>query len=517
MPAWVNLFRKDDLPPTIIMDSRDGAAVKTVEQDAKGVSTVTISFTLDYPYGGFPQDMVVRFFPTYDQKRPFVSMTWLTPDGRQLDLGSFAVVTGQRYVATQHIPDKYLSAEVRKKQSLRGRGGLPAAAILFADPAAAEPVPLKGTYTLRLDGLTFEAGGDLDAEVVFDGQVYGLAGTDDVRRDLLVGLLWGMPVALAFGLMGAVATSLASMIIAAVGSWFGGWVDDLVQRVTEINMILPALPIAITVYYVYSKSIWVILGVMVLLSIFGSAVKNYRAIFVQVKEAPYVEAAQAYGASNGRIILRYLVPRIMPLLIPQLVILIPTYVFFEATLAYLGRERPAYPDLGQDRLRCDHQRRLRGILLLGAGADRPDDADRPGLCHGRLCPGQHTEPPTAQPLTAPLDLAGFSPAPVRAGSSGKSVRPAEAQTALYSCWAVRYVSGTPHSRCQRFLRPAGPEPGLERPNRGPVTEAGSQAGFSASRYPLLRPPGSGRPWAVPEVARTRFQRADLPCVLVHEA
>jgi peptide/nickel transport system permease protein len=336
MPAWVNLFRKDDLPPTIIMDSRSGTGLKTVEQDAKGVSTVTISFTLDYQYGGFPQDMVVRFFPKYDNKRPFVSMTWLTPDGRRLDLGSFSVVTGQRYIATQHIPDKYLSEEVRKKQSLRGRGGLPAAAILFADPAAAEPVPLKGTYTLRLDGLTFEAGGDMDAEVVFDGQVYGLAGTDDARRDLLVGLLWGMPIALAFGLIGAVATSLASMVFAAVGSWLGGWVDDLVQRVTEINMILPSLPIAITVYYVYSKSIWAILGVMVLLSIFGSAVKNYRAIFVQVKEAPYVEAAQAYGASNGRIILRYLVPRIMPLLIPQLVILIPTYVFFEATLAYLG-------------------------------------------------------------------------------------------------------------------------------------------------------------------------------------
>jgi len=300
------------------------------------VSTVTISFTLDYQYGGFPQEMIVRFFPEYDQKRPFVSLTWLTPDSRQLDLGSFSVVTSQRYVASQDIPDKYLSVTVRQEKPLRGRGGVPAAAILFADPAAAELLPLKGTYTLRLKGFTFEAGADLDAELVLDGQVYGLAGTDDARRDLLTGLLWGMPVALAFGLLGAVATSLASMIVAAVGSWFGGWVDDLVQRITEVNMILPALPIAITVYYVYSKSIWAILGVMVLLSIFGSAVKNYRAIFVQVKEAPYVEAAQAYGASNVRIILRYLVPRIMPLLIPQLVILIPTYVFFEATLAFLG-------------------------------------------------------------------------------------------------------------------------------------------------------------------------------------
>ncbi len=347
MPAWVNLFRKDDLPPTIIMDSQDGAGDKIVEQDAKGLSTVTISFTLDYPYGGFPQEMTVRFSPKYDKKRPFVSLTWLTPDGRQFDLGRFAVVTSQRYVASQDIPDKYLSDEVRKTQPLRGRGGLPAAAILFADPAAAEPVPLKGTYTLRIDGLTFEAGSDLDAEFVLDGQVYGLAGTDDARRDLLVGLLWGMPVALAFGLLGAFATSIVSMIIAAVGSWFGGWVDGLVQRITEVNMILPALPIAITVYYIYSKSIWVILGVMVLLSIFGSAVKNYRAIFVQVKEAPYVEAAQAYGASNSRIILRYLVPRIAPLLIPQLVILIPTYVFFEATLAFLGVSDLRLPTWGK--------------------------------------------------------------------------------------------------------------------------------------------------------------------------
>jgi len=347
MPAWVNLFRKDDLPPMIIMDSLEGMGTKIVEQDAKGVSTVTISFTLDYPYGGFPQEMSIRFFPRFDKKRPFVSLTWLTPDGRQFELGSFSVVTGQRYTASQDIPAKYVAEGTREGQHMRGRGGLPAAAILFADLAATEPAVLTGTYTLRIDGLTFEAGSDLDAELVLDGQVYGLAGTDNARRDLRIGLLWGMPVALAFGFLGAVVTSVASMIIAAVGTWLGGWVDGLVQRITEINMILPALPIAITIYYVYSKSIWVILGVMVLLSIFGSAVKNYRAIFVQVKEAPYIEAARAYGASNSRIILRYLVPRIMPLLIPQLVILIPTYVFFEATLAFLGVSDLRLPTWGK--------------------------------------------------------------------------------------------------------------------------------------------------------------------------
>jgi peptide/nickel transport system permease protein len=91
----------------------------------------------------------------------------------------------------------------------------------------------------------------------------------------------------------------------------------------------------------------VILGVIVVLSVFGSGVKNYRAAFLQVKEAPYVEAARAYGAGSWRIVRTYLVPRIMPLMIPQLVILIPTYVFFEATLAYLQISDPYLPTWGK--------------------------------------------------------------------------------------------------------------------------------------------------------------------------
>jgi len=112
-------------------------------------------------------------------------------------------------------------------------------------------------------------------------------------------------------------------------------------------MILPVLPIAIMVYMLFSKSIWVILGVLVLLSIFGSVIKTYRSVFLQVKQAPYMEAAQAYGASNWRMILHYLVPRILPVLIPQLVIMVPVFVFYEATLAFLGVSDPYLPTWGK--------------------------------------------------------------------------------------------------------------------------------------------------------------------------
>jgi peptide/nickel transport system permease protein len=137
------------------------------------------------------------------------------------------------------------------------------------------------------------------------------------------------------------------MTLAAVSVWFGGRVDGLIQRLTDLNMIMPMIPIVILVYIMYSKSIWAILGVVVALSIFGSAVKNYRSAFLQLKEAPYIEAGLAYGASGWRIISRYLVPRILPMMVPQMAILVPSYVFLEATLAFLGVFDPVLPTWGK--------------------------------------------------------------------------------------------------------------------------------------------------------------------------
>ena len=366
-PAWVNLFRRKDLPTTLVLDSRagqvppEGATVsKTTHVVSEEMTGVTISFVFDYQYEGLPQDLAVYYTSKYEEKVPFVSQTWLTPDGREIELESSAVPSVFTYLAST-------DTRLQRRNALWGEGGETTQA-LFVDPedapaaqsaaaedpatvedpaAEVEPVAIKGTYELRIDGFVFEEDSDLEAEFVLYGKVFGLAGTDHARRDLMVALLWGAPVALAFGLLGAVFTSLLTMTIAATGVWYGGWVDALIQRITEVDMILPALPLAMTVYLVYAKSIWLILGVMVLLSIFGMSLKNYRAMFLQVKDAAYIEAARVYGANNRRIILRYLLPRMMPVLIPQLVTLIPGYVFLEATLAYLGVSDVYLPTWGK--------------------------------------------------------------------------------------------------------------------------------------------------------------------------
>ena len=104
----------------------------------------------------------------------------------------------------------------------------------------------------------------------------------------------------------------------------------------ENNIVLPLLPSAMTINYFYGKNIWHILGIILLLSIIGSGIKNYREVFMQVMEDQYIEAAKAFGASNMRIIFKYQVPRIATMLIPRLIMLIPGYVFLEGTLAFLG-------------------------------------------------------------------------------------------------------------------------------------------------------------------------------------
>ncbi len=333
-PSWVNLFSAIKLPDTKVLNSATQPETKTVKPFGEG-RDILINFTFDYPYDGFPQDLIVYFQVKFESKQPHIDMRWITPDGREIVVGQFS-------------PRRSDSFRITQDERLRRRvGDIPVQEGLFARPEVTPLTPLKGKYTFQVNAITFEPDSDVDAKFVIYGQVYGLAGTDHRRRDLMVALLWGTPIALAFGLLAALGTTLTTMFIAAFGVWFGGIVDSIIQRITEVRLILPLLPILIMVGTFYSRSIWLMLGVVIVLSIFGSAIKTYRAIFLQVKESPYIEAARAYGAGSGRIITQYLVPRIIPLLIPQLVVLIPSYVFLEASLAVLGLGDPVLPTWGK--------------------------------------------------------------------------------------------------------------------------------------------------------------------------
>jgi peptide/nickel transport system permease protein len=275
------------------------------------------------------------FTSEFEAKQPFVSLKWITPDGTEIKINNFAIGKTHTYPINQ---------EEKLKKRL---GNVPPVIGLFLDPESESRLPVKGTYQLVVEQISFEPESTVQAEFVLLGEVFGWAGTDHMRRDLLLPILWGIPIALAFGLLAALGTSVLTMTIAAIGTWYAGIVDAIIQRITEINLVLPFLSILIMIGTFYSRSIWTILGATIALSIFTGGIKQYRAIFMQVKESTYIEAARAYGASDKRIIFRYLIPRIIPLLNPGLVSAVPAFVFLEASLALLGLGDPVLPTWGK--------------------------------------------------------------------------------------------------------------------------------------------------------------------------
>jgi len=335
-PIWFNAFRSEKLSETINLTRAD--ATITEEAVSETIREETWVFEYDFPFASLPTEIKTFFTVSAGEKAPMVTLTWVKPDGTSYKLTTMTAATGDRYS---------ISADSKFSREQLGGEDVSTALYRTADSTEEDPVVLTGTYQLIASVYHFSPDSRIDIQFVNFGEVYGVAGTDHLRRDLTIGLLWGTPFALMFGLLGAVGSTSITFLIAAIGTWYGGFLDAAIQRICEVRLQLPTLPILIMLGTFYSRSIFLILGVIIALDIFSAGIKTYRAMFMQVKNLPYIEAARAYGASNMRIIVRYMIPKVAPVLIPNFVTLIPSFVFLEASLAVLNLGDPTAPTWGK--------------------------------------------------------------------------------------------------------------------------------------------------------------------------
>jgi peptide/nickel transport system permease protein len=343
-PEWVEIFYGKKLPRTIIVPLKDADATKVLLEDGRLAASWTVYF--NYEYDDFPSEIVMFFNSSYSEK-PAVEIYWIRPDGEEVFL--------KKHVLRRPDDRLYLSNDLSLELRLEGLfenkvGGKPSFMVtvekgLFAEYSL-DPRVLKGRYGIRFEA-TLEKNDVLNAEVVIYGSVYGLAGTDHLRRPLLIGLLWGTPIAMSFGLTSAILTTVLSLIIGTISGWYGGKIDLVIQRIVEINAVLPFLPILIMLTTFYRIDLLIILLSVVVLSIFSLGIKGTRILVMQIKSYPYIEAAQAYGASNMRLILFYVIPKILPPVVPGMISSVPGFVFLEAGLSYLGLGDPFLPTWGK--------------------------------------------------------------------------------------------------------------------------------------------------------------------------
>ncbi|MCP4710926.1 MAG: ABC transporter permease [Planctomycetes bacterium] len=198
------------------------------------------------------------------------------------------------------------------------------------------PEALPGDYTIQVEMLLPKKGDSVE-DIYFSlpGSVSGLLGTDNSRRDLWSGIIAGVKWALLIGLLTAVVAVSVGVIYGVMSAYWGGWVDSLMQRIFEVFISIPLLPLLIVMSAVFKPSLWTMI-IMMSCFFWVGPVKTVRSIALQIKEETYIEASRAFGASSFRIIFKHMVPLLVPYAFASMALYVPRAIVFESTISVLG-------------------------------------------------------------------------------------------------------------------------------------------------------------------------------------
>jgi len=160
-------------------------------------------------------------------------------------------------------------------------------------------------------------------------------GIDNAGRDILSRVIFGARISVIVGLAGATLATFVSVIIGIVSGYFGGKLDLIVQRIIDAWMCIPSIILMMVIITIIGPGIWQLIIVMGLTwGVTGS--RLIRGAVIGIKENVYVEATEAIGCSNTRILTRHILPNIMAPTIVLFTHRVPSIMLIEASLSFLG-------------------------------------------------------------------------------------------------------------------------------------------------------------------------------------
>ena len=344
IPVWVNLFLSEKIPEHKILTA------PTVNYDVSGDTSITThQFGVNFVYDDYPNDFIYQFSAKYSGT-PLFQMDVIRPDGLQLKLISTSLphsdsnsIHSEKIFSTDDAIRKNLYLQSDK--FLFPLNNLSAEDIIFSKTEKHEP--LKGNYVFLIKVYNDNQENQIpESKLIIGGKAFGIMGTDELRRDLAVGLLWGTPLALFIGLVVAIASVLMGLLYGVYAGYKGKKTDEVLMRFNDVIYALPVLPFLIILSVTISNSIFVMIGFLMVFGWVGVA-KVARSMSLQIKTRGYVDAANMMGQKDSKIVLRHILPQLLPYAFASIAISVPAAITTEAGLSFLGLGDPSFPTWGQ--------------------------------------------------------------------------------------------------------------------------------------------------------------------------
>ena len=344
IPIWVNLLPGEKIPEHKVIENPE----KKV-QKLNDVSLSTHQFNVNFDYDRFPNDFIYEFSAEYVGS-PLLQISVIRPDGNQLELLSTSLPFSE--TLTIHNERIFSTDEViRKNLFLQNEifdftiDDFSSEDIVFSKSDKHQV--LKGNYVFLVNLYGVKSQNEIvESKLIVGGKAFGLMGTDELRRDLAVGLLWGTPLALFIGLAVSIGSVAMGLLYGVFAGFKGKKTDEAMMRFNDVIYALPALPFLIILAVTISNSVFLIIGFLMIFGWVGIA-KVSRSMALQIKTKGYVEASKMMGQKNSKIILRHIVPQLLPYALASVAISVPAAITTEAGLSFLGLGDPTFPTWGQ--------------------------------------------------------------------------------------------------------------------------------------------------------------------------